>query len=374
MLEFDVVKYRGLYAIDDLATYKMAWEDLVDMLSFHTPLRDKMTGAGWGPYAIEPPRNGPCYNHRGEQPHPGPHRCDSCVKEQTVLVFDADIGDAGAVARCQANLEQAGVAQHWHSTYSYRNTPYAPLALRLVVPLATPIPPEHARAIREEFIRGFSVPADPKKCSGNSHFYFLPSRPPDPTALLSPLVDPPYLYTRPGSPYQTRPLIPTTLGKYVRLPDNWKPAATEKKLDLRRVSTRLGKMAREKDPRAVWLLRLLAGEALDVHGHRDEATTRTCGILAWLYPDASIEALMAVLEPSVEKMIAAGSKLTHTAVERKLWSALRNKALDDARVREIELGLKAQLKAQLDAGRYRPPTPPTSSPTPTPAPTPATGS
>jgi len=107
-------------------------------------------------------------------------------------------------------------------------------------------------------------------------------------------------------------------------------------------------LAHRTDPKArekgELLQRLLNGEPLAEHGRRNDSTTKVAGMLAYTLSDAPVSALLALMRPSLNAMVAAGSKLTEDAVERMLLSAMRRKAETDAVDAEIQRLLSASLE------------------------------
>jgi len=58
--------------------------------TIHSRIVHKQDAGGFGPYVLHTPEEA-CLRH-GLVPIDHPHRCDACVKELTLAVFDVDCG------------------------------------------------------------------------------------------------------------------------------------------------------------------------------------------------------------------------------------------------------------------------------------------
>jgi hypothetical protein len=290
-----------------------SWADLVAAFAEHLRAPDKTEVPGFGPYAL---RDRACDRPR----HPKTaHRCDVCVDAVSLAVFDVDCGTYAEVEKCDRLLE--GHARLWYSSHSYRPEATKP-SLRLIVPLASPVPAERWASWRSNFIQAFHVPADPKKCGGLSHFYYAPSCPPDvdPVAVhhegvyFDPEHVPSVAYRRTGVVFVDRkPVDPS--------------APDEDRLQrIRgRLTQTLSGLKRSGKPDAAERLRileaLLAGRPLAEHGSRNQTTTRVVFDLVRRFEDLTLGECLAVVEPSLVAMQSAGSRLTSETVGRMYETA-----------------------------------------------------
>lgn len=343
--ELHVTLWPSLYDTNAPTPWSGTWADLTQALSVHTRIARKEDSAGFGPYLIQAPAV-TCRRHADLQPRTHAHRCDLCVKEMTLLVFDADQGDLQAVQECDRRLASAGLACLWYSTYSYApDRPKAPF--RLVVPLARPVAPEAYRAVREDFIRTYAVPADPSQCSGKSHYYHLPSCPPD---------GQPVSWAHEGRAYEPPAVLrhatparaPVSTDGWEPPPEPTEPVDVEPLLETLRARARSLKRRLKASERGKGelLRRCLDGEPLAEHGSRDTATFRVAGMLPFLLPaETPLSVYQHIMRPSVDAMIAAGSSLTHEKVERALLTSMRNRWERDESNRQLREAWGAALEA-----------------------------
>jgi hypothetical protein len=304
-----------------------SWADLVEAFGTHLRTADKSSTPGFGPYAL--------HDRLCDRPkHPKtPHRCDVCVDALSLAVFDVDCGTYAEVERCDDLL--AGHARLWYSSHSYRPEALKP-SLRLILPLARPVPAERWVSWRTNFIRAFHVPADPKKCGGLSHFYYAPSCPPDiePVAVQheGPYFDPD---TVPSVPHRRpAPALARTVVVDPTTPED------ERLQTLRvRLSQSISGLKRSSKPDAAERRRLiedlLAGRTLAEHGSRNQTTTRVVFDLVRRFEDLTLGECLAVVEPSLLAMQSAGSRLTSETVARMYETArfkLEAQRESDARI------------------------------------------
>lgn len=307
--------FRSLFDHDPVPVTE-SWSDFVARFSEHAVYADKLSAPGFGPYVLEAPPT-PCRRH-GDPPRDRPHRCDRCVTAVTAAVFDVDVGGTDAVVACDVALGGARVARLWYSTWSYSPDAAVP-ALRLVLPLAAPIHPAAWPAARVTLIRRYSIPADVTKCGGRSHFYFAP-------AVARP--DAPRVFdVGDGAALETAEFT----GEYVAaagdLEDYWPADADDPTgpVDLEPWRTAVAKKATNYRPyypaKTELLRKVLAGDELAPAGSRNDTTLVACGVLAHAIPEAPMVVLKMLMRPSVDAMLAAGSHLTWTKVDRMLRTA-----------------------------------------------------
>lgn len=281
------------------------------MLSKHTVTDTKSAAGGFGPYVLK-----------------YPERKDINVDRMTLAVFDVDYGATPeTVQACRDLLVAADLAQHWYTTFSH--TPEKQ-SWRLVIPLDAEWLVDKAtwQRFRRSMISEYQIPADPKKCSGLSHFYYLPSCPPGAT---------PEVVTFDGYPTARSAVVyPVTLSQPVDIPC---PPEPTQPIDLRPFKTSL--RARAKKLRGAGQVRkadaldaCLDGRPLASHGERTTTSLSVAGTLAWAFPDEHPETLYRIMAPSVALMIAEGSSITKARVMKMLESAranyFKNKAEDEA--------------------------------------------
>jgi hypothetical protein len=347
---FDLTFYRpyassaGWRDLIPTRTQSYTLHELVDVFTRHTPAEDKKQVGMYGPHALHDPLPVPCTNPR----HEGttlPHRCDNAVKHLSVAVFDADEGTWEDVVMSRQRISAAGIAQIWHTSHSYGAAPAAKEPWRLLLPLSKPLEPGAWYAFRLELLERFKIPAARGKCSGRSHPWYLPSYPPGHQYR------PPKAYFQDGDLLEPpRPKAGAT--KNVPLPADFRfapPPETGAPVDLAACrealsaeAARLGRGDEDQKRKARWLRRAIAGEALDEHGNRDEATSRTAYRMVMVLPAAPISTIRYLLRPSVEAMIAAGSSLSFASLDEKIYSAMRAYAENKTREQEILAALAAE--------------------------------
>jgi hypothetical protein len=335
---FDLTLYPSIYSLCGTPA-RLPWSEILVEFTQHLRPEAKDRTPGFGPYTLTDRR---C--SRPSHP-PVPHRCDTCVDAIGLAVFDVDCGTEADVAACDARL--SSYARLWYSSWSYRPDSGRP-ALRLVVPLARPVPAERWASWRESFIRAFGVPADPSKCGGLSHFYYAPSCPSD----VEPVVDAhegTFLHPDivPSTP-RRRPAPTLT----TRLHDLGEPV-DEERLSAHRVRLRqaVAGLKRSGQPdareRLAHLEALLAGLPLAEHGSRNATTTKVVFQLVRRFGDLTLSEGMALVEPSLTSMQQAGSSLTRETVARMFETAFAKveaQREQDARIEALlleRLGMKA---------------------------------
>lgn len=322
-----VTLYPSLYARVGVGV-ELTWSDFVSEFSTHRVVTKKDEAPGWGPYRLT---ERAC----GRPAHPSEvHRCDVLVDVLDLAVFDVDCGTEEDVIRCDERL--GDYARLWYSSFSYRPGAERP-SFRLVVPLRSSVPATRWASFRQLFIRAFRVPADLAKCGGLSHFYYAPSCPPGTDSVVDvhqgPFFDPELL------PSMAR--TPTLASRGVFEVDAATEPPTPERLEVLGETLRkaLGRFASSPSPetraRADVLRALLEHRSLADHGSRNATTTRAAFDLVRLLPDATSTEIRALLAPSVEAMISAGSSLTQGTVAKMVASA-RTK-VQAAREREAEL-------------------------------------
>ncbi len=336
---FEFTKYAGIFDIDSQTPSTATWPEIV--ADFERQRQDrqgrKEDAPGFGPYILKPTPE-PCARHKDRILRPAPHRCDDCVAAVTLAVFDVDVGTEDEVVACESKLAEEGLARIWYSTFSYRPEQDRP-SLRLVLPLAAPVSPQEWPSVRRSIAARFAVPCDLRRCGGLSHFYYAPSCP----AGIAPIFD----------AHDGRPLDPSTLpfvpdvsvrrAAIPQLPDWMPPDEPTGPVDLGplrkvladRATSLKRKVNTPAQKKGELLTRLLAGEQLAEHGSRNDVTNQVAGMLAFALPGQPLSVLMGLLRPSLEAMIAAGSRLTEAEVERMLLTGMRSKAEFDARDRQI---------------------------------------
>lgn len=346
----NVIRYTlwpSLTDIDHPTTVEETWDALVRRFSTHTPLPSKEASSGFGPYVTHAPAS-PCVKHKSGPIRTGPHRCNACVSEVTLLVCDADQARSmDEVLACDARLADAGLARHWYSSFSFH--PATRPAFRLILPLERPVAAAHWKDFRAEFLARYGIPADPKSSSSVSHYYHAPSRRPDWSE--------PVVLTGGGNPVPvpaqsaptSRRLMPepraVDLGEYEPPEEPTEPVNVVPLLE--ELRARLSRMKRNpaQEYKARLLERCLAGEELETHGARNEATLILTGVVAYAIPDQPLSVYRHILAPSVEAMIAAGSTLTWDEVERMLLTAMRARWEADARQRALLENLRRRVAA-----------------------------
>jgi hypothetical protein len=323
--------WPSLYDLDSPYPVEEGWPDLVRRFSQHEVYPDKFAAPGFGPYVLTPPVT-PCVRHTDGVVRVAEHRCDRCVSGVTMAVFDVDDNATlDGLTHTDALLGAAGTARLWYSSWSWPQK----VSYRLVIPLSRPVAPAAWPGFRHAVLDRFVVQADPKKCTGLSHFYFGPScRAAHVTDAVIEAADGSALDVDSFGAVAVAPARP----KYVpdaddlaadiadELDDEDESAqvdvgAVRDVLVQKRASwARSAKVdTREK---AALLGRLLDSEPLAEHGSRNQTTMRVAGITAHACPDAALVALRILFRPSVDAMVADGSRLTYDKVDRFLRTAL----------------------------------------------------
>ncbi len=318
--------------------YGTSWKGLIHHFSVDRPIVSKSENNGFGPYALTAPEE-PCLRH-GLVPIDTPHRCDACVREVTLAVFDMDRGTHEDVAACTDRLEAEGVSHFVYSTHSYRPEQDRP-ALRLVVQLDKPVPSARWKTWRLGFMLRFSIPADKDKCQAPSHFYYAPAHPPGVV---------PVFVSFEGRPFPTDE-IPTKETSYIaanptpEVGADFAPMPPEKLEEWRRLlekkARRLAKGRPEEREKGEILRRLLAGEALAEHGHRNQTSTRAAALILAAWHEGTVGGALEIMRPSLEAMRAEGSKLDEGTLGRQLASAFAKVTASRAE--------RARLDAELEA-------------------------
>lgn len=301
-----IFHYEGVHKI-------ASWADLIEAFGTHLRTEDKTSTPGFGPYRLHA-------RLCDRQKHPKvPHRCDVCVDALSLAVFDVDCGTYADVEACDRRL--SAYARFWYSSHSYRPEAARP-SLRLILPLASPVPAERWASWRANFIRAFAVPADPKKCGGLSHFYYAPSCPTsvEPVAVhhegsyFDPDTVPSIPHRRPA-PAVNRPTpVDDTSPKDDRLHE-LRVRLGQSISGLRR-SSKLDAAERRRV-----FEDLLAGRPLAEHGSRNQITTRIVFDLVRRFEDLTLGECLAVVRPSLDAMTSAGSRLTEETVARMYETA-----------------------------------------------------
>lgn len=305
------------------------WESIVVRASKHASLLRKEDSAGFGPYRM----------------HPGAvHRRDASVAEMTLLVFDADAATSmDEVHACVGRIQQAGVAQHWSSTYRFDGHEY--LGFRLLLPISRPVAPEDWPSFRRSVLARYQIPAKVEQCSGKSHYYHLPSCPPGATPLV---------ISRPGAPLEvaTVPQAPQapkptlTLGTFEPPEEPTAPVDVTPLLQrLRDRATALRRRTTDNDaPRKAQLLeRVLAGAPLAGPRERNNATTSATALMVYALPsDTPLSVLMHIVGPSVQAMIDEGSSLTEREVEGMVLRAMQRRWEGEELQRQVVSRLEQQ--------------------------------
>ncbi len=230
-----------------------------------------------------------------------------------MAVFDVDHGVTQAsVDACDASFGDA-----WRVWYpSFQHTPETP-RYRLIVPFASQLPAASWARVRAAMLSRHHIPADPKTSNSISHCYYVPSGP----VPLRVAGDDAKHYEVPT--WDTN--VPTAMPK---LPSDWTPRERgvgyeEMKLLVER---RIKTLQKKGDPRAVVLEAVLAGRPISEHGSRDVETTRAAALLVYALPDAGLEDIVELMEPSLQAMQAEGSKLQLHHIEQKVKSAMYKRA------------------------------------------------
>ena len=304
----DWTYWGGLTDTTNPTKCRSSWEQLFDLFSKHLPYEKKEIAPGFGPYKLKA--------------YPS-DRKNANVESISMAVFDAD--QPGGLELTKKELERWGINYACYSTWSYPEK----LAFRLVIPFDHALQPEAWEQVRLDMIKEFKIPAHPKQCGGLSHFYYLPSRKfgsEDETfgekskAFYRPLYD---------SKTLSRPKAKPPVNFFL-------PEEPESAEDLAPYREKIERRIKASPPdRAALLTKVISGAPLEEHGNRNNTATRVTGMLAWLFPDAPLSSLKRILEPSVNAMIEAGSKLTWPKVESMLVRAMEARARKEAELDEL---------------------------------------
>lgn len=331
----------GLYDISSHEAHTETWEQLTQRLSSHDKVKRKEDARGFSPVHLRS-LTSPCIKHTRTDPH----RCDAAVEVLSCAVLDADSmlskSMVADVERCRELLREEGVSNHWYSSYSC--TPEKP-TYRLVIPFSRDVLPHEWADLRREIIEHYEVPCDIKKCSGLSHFYFLPSCPPHVV---------PHALTFTGAELDVDAMMPTVRGprhnKPLTLDGAWTPPPEPTGMlviseHLAKLRNRLTSLERSRDPRkrenALYLRRCLEGSPLAEHGSRYQAALVVTGTLVYALPeDTPLGVFRHIIKSSIEAMIRAGSKLTMSKVEHMILTSMRNRAA--ARQQEAQVFARQQ--------------------------------
>ncbi len=331
----------------------MSWDEVCARLSDHARVGAKLEAPGFGPYILRPPPT-PCFKHPGA-PRDRPHRCDDCVEAITLAVFDVDHGTCTEQGRlnwltpadldiCREKLNAAGLAQHWYSSFSHSP---GRLSFRLVLPLSQPVQPHNWKGFRKSLIEKYSIPADPKKCSGASHFYFLP-------ATGESTYDFRQVETVKGVPVDAGIQVPKPSPLPIaKATDADICLAEEVTADIDALKGAIVERAYvwKRGPRhrrnGELLQKLVDGVALAEKGERDVMTNTACSLLAYTFSGHSLETYFSLVEPSLHAMQQDGSKLTEEKVRAMLKRAMLAKATSDKSKTAVVDYYKAQTQAAL---------------------------
>lgn len=324
-----ITLWPSIYDIRTYETFTGSWEDFVASLH-HCQVAAKDKAPGFGPYVLKD-TDTPCPKHPGIS---APHRCDAAVKHLTMAVFDVDEGTEDQIHATEEALVADNIATLWYSTYSY--APDHP-AYRLVIPLKAPLAPAHWPAVRRHLLSKYAIPANPNKCGGVSHFYYLPSHPPDAAAytyLGADWGDPLDLSAFVAGLASTSPVSPTPTE--VKIPED-PDTPVDMRLYRESLERRLRSLRQSKDPRdqrrARWLANALEGRSLAEHGERNDAMVSVTGTIVccpYLSEAPPPSVVWHLVRPSWEAMVAAGSSLTQEEVDGMIQRAYTLRAKIDA--------------------------------------------
>lgn len=342
-----ITRYNLVSQVGHPVSTSATWSDLIDTLwTHHREASSKEAVPGFGGHVLKDPET-PCV-HNGVI-RPKAHRCDACVDAVTLFVFDVDEGTEDEVAESDRLLQEAGLAAHWYSSYSF--SPTKP-AFRLIVPPTRPVTPAEYPALRAHLIRRFDLKVADGKCTGASHFWWLPSCPPAPARL-------PVTETLEGVFFDPDSVPPAVLPvaaapKPVRALGDWEPPEEPDPgtpIDLSALRSRLERLSSKllrnphKKQNGVYLQRMLVGEPLAEAGSRNQAAFVTTGTMAFAAPGTPLSVFMLMIRPSLDAMIRAGSKLTEDKIERMFLTAMQKKAASDASLAEFSNKHKTTAKA-----------------------------
>lgn len=344
-MKIPITLWPSLRAVDDPRPYELTWEEILELFQ-HREYQDKAQAPGFGPYECLPPP-GRCFHARGVVE--GAHRCDACVESLSMVVLDVDTGMWPQVQACEDWLSDAGIYRLWHSSWSFSGKQRKP-SLRLIIPLAEPVSGKLWSSFREKVIQKFAVPADPRKCGGRSHFYYLPSHPPGANETLLTSSGGRFFHPDEVGAIPDSRATPRELSSMLV---DWEPLEggsgavdlSAYREAIREEAKRLGRRANEHHRyRSRVLMNLVSGKALAEKGDRDNATTRAAmAAVNILPPEATVRELEMLFQDSLQAMQHAGSRQDVHSVRRKIVSAMRKRI--ERETAEAEF-LKQVLKSQ----------------------------
>lgn len=247
-------------------------------------------------------------------------RSNTHVEALTMAVFDVDHEvTPEAVERCDSSFGDC--LRFW--VPSFRHTPEAP-RYRLIVPLETPLAAKSWQRVRGRMLAQHHIPADPKTSNSISHSYYVPSGP-VPVRFAGHYAYQVHEYSNKERPLPELSPDWSAQKRGSLALDEWKPL----------VEKRIKSLKRKKDERYKLLEAVLEGRPIAEHGQRDAETTRTAALLVYALPDAGLEDIVELMEPSLEAMQAEGSKLQLRHMCQKVESAMRKRAQAEARYQMI---------------------------------------
>lgn len=318
-----ISRYPSLTGTRVSAVEDLTWDRVVTLLSTFTVTPDKLSVPGFGAHVLR-----------------GSHRAATAVDVVTAFVFDVDAGTPEDIGVMEARLREANQAAHVYSSHS--NTPANP-ALRLIIPPTRDIQPHEYKAIRLHLIERYAIPCKPEQSSDVSRFWFLPSHPPGRTPLFE---------TYPGNPFDVDDLtIPkvatrrsfvtqtTPRGPFVPPPEPPPQAPVDLAPLRKKLEERVERCVRSTDRKELGaaLKRLLEGAALAESGARNETTMRVCGAMVYALPrDTPLSVLLLIIRPSLNAMVADGSKLNEDKVTRMLLTAMEKRETNTVRVADFK--------------------------------------
>lgn len=340
----DIVRYGSLYNVIPLRSESLTWDEVVSLLTSSIETPDKFQVPGFGAHTLNTPR-----------------RNVSSVTSVTMFVFDVDAGTVADVGECERLLREANQAAHFYSSHSHTA---AKPAFRLVLPVTRPVTPAEYSGLRAALIHRFKIPCKPEQSGDTSRFWFLPSHKPGAAPVFE---------TLPGNPVDVDALAPYAPPRPASFPGPRGREAVVSRRDFvpppepepgtpvdvaglrEKIQARATRLNRSPDPdeksKGRLLGRLLAGEPLAEHGARNETMARVAGMLAWTLPeDTPLSVYLVLIRPSLNAMVADGSKLTEDKVERMLVTALKKRTttkLDIEEFRRSVLEQKAEFLASL---------------------------
>lgn len=356
-MPYDLVRYDSIYNKDVLTPVSLEWTQCVELFTTHLVMGAKDHTPGFGPYSVRAPLT-PCTTHPDGKSRVQPHRCDSSVRALTLAVFDADEGSPQDLDTTRGLIASAGLAQVWYTTHSYRPDQAKP-SWRLVLPLATPVHPSRWKKTRETLLTRFRIPALPGKCSGASHFYYLPSHPPGVVPLT---------FVAPGQALDlgadvAKPALRSEVAVEVEAwdPDEELPNGYDLEPIRTALRKRVASLKRAQELEKAERLRTILDGKPFPDGRRREDSFRVCGMLAWACPEVPLAALAHLLRPTYEAMAREGSSVTWAYLTNALTSGRKRYLEDQARLAAFDEERKvvaAEEKRASNAWRVRKGLPP----------------